>query len=106
MAPNSGNVAADGRTAWFDEASNASLIAEQAQRLDSFFEAIADGKVTDAEVKSQEERVVKLMKEIEPQLDPKLHEQVTELLCELTAYDLMQALNMMQSARPTSKFRG
>jgi hypothetical protein len=46
------------------------------------------------------------MKEIEPQLDPQLHGQVTELLCELTAYDLMQALNMMQHARPATKFRG
>lgn len=76
------------------------------QRLESFLRAMADGVVTDAEVKSQEQRVVKLMKEIEPQLDPKLHERVTELLCELTAYDLMQSLNMMQSARPMSTFRG
>ena len=57
-------------------------------------------------MKAQEERVVKLMKEIEPQLEPKLHERVTQLLCELTAYDMMQSLNMMQSARPVSKFRG
>ena len=99
-------MAANTKTTWFDEASSASLIAEQAQRLDSFLQAIADGKVTDAEVKTQEERLVKLMKEIEPQLEPKLHERVTELLCELTAYDLMQALNMMQSARPSSTFRG
>jgi 3-methyladenine DNA glycosylase Tag len=106
MALNSGNLTAHGKMAWFDEGSNASLIAAHAQRLDSFLEAIADDKVTDAEVKSQEERVVKLMKEIEPQLDSKLHDRVTELLCELTAYDLMQALNMMQNARPTLKFRG
>jgi benzoyl-CoA reductase/2-hydroxyglutaryl-CoA dehydratase subunit BcrC/BadD/HgdB len=36
---------------WFDDASSASLIAEQAQRLDSFIEAIADGKVTDDELR-------------------------------------------------------
>lgn len=94
------------KTTWFDENSNASLIADQAQRLDSFLKAMADGKVTDDEVKSQEERVVKLMKEIEPKLDPELHDRVTQLLCELTAYDIMQSLNMMQSARPMSKFRG
>ena len=94
------------KTTWFDENSNASLIADQAQRLDSFLKAMADGKVTDDEVKSQEERVVKLMKEIEPKLDPQLHDRVTQLLCELTAYDIMQSLNMMQSARPASKFRG
>jgi hypothetical protein len=94
------------KSTWFDEASSESLIADKAQQLESFLKAMADGKVTDAEVKEQEERVVKLMKEIEPQLDPKLHERVTQLLCELTAYDLMQSLNMMQTARTASKFRG
>src|SRR6187399_617462 len=94
------------RSDWFDEDSNTLVIADHAKRLDSFLQAIADGKVTDEEVKSQEARVVKLMKEIEPQLDAKLHEQVTQLLCEVTAYDMMQSLNMMQSARPVTKFRG
>lgn len=106
MAANSGGSSVSGKTAWFDDASNSTRIAEQAQRLDSFLKAIADGKVTDEEVKSQEQRVVTLMKEIEPQLDPKLHERVTELLCELTAFDLMQSLNMMQSAKSQTKFRG
>jgi hypothetical protein len=99
-------MATNNKSAWFDENSNAPVIAENAKRLDSFVQAIADGKVTDEEVKTQEARLVKLMKEIEPQLDPKLHEQVTQLLCEVTAYDMMQSLNMMQSARPVTKFRG
>jgi hypothetical protein len=99
-------MAANTKATWFDDASNSSLIAEQAQKLESFLQAMADGQVTDDEVKTQEERVVKLMKEIEPQLTGPLHERVTQLLCELTAYDLMQALNMMQSARQMSKFRG
>ena len=91
---------------WFDETSSTLVITDHAKRLDSFLQAIADGKVTDEEVKTQEARVVKLMKEIEPQLNPQLHEQVTQLLCEVTAYDMMQSLNMMQSARPVTKFRG
>ena len=99
-------MAADTKSAWFDETSNASVIAEQANRLESFLQVMADGKVTDEEVKTQEARVVKLMKEIEPQLEPKLHERVTQLLCEVTAYDMMQSLNMMQSMRPVTKFRG
>jgi hypothetical protein len=94
------------KSAWFDETSNEPIIAEHAKRLDSFLQAIADGKVTDEEVKTQEARVVKLMKELEPHLDAKLHDQVTQLLCEVTAYDMMQSLNMMQSARPVAKFRG
>lgn len=99
-------MATNTKSAWFDEDSSTSVIADHAKRLDSFLQAIADGKVTDEEVKTQEARVVKLMKEIEPQLDGKLHEQVTQLLSEVTAYDMMQSLNMMQNARPVTKFRG
>jgi hypothetical protein len=94
------------KSTWFDEEANTPLIAQEAQRLESFVAAMADGQVTDAEVKAQEQRVVKLLKEIEPLLEPKLRDRVTELLCELTAYDMMQMLNMMQQSRPMSKFRG
>jgi len=94
------------KSSWFDEGSNTPLITEQAQKLESFLAAIVDGKVTDAELKEQEERLVKLMKEIEPTLDPQLHDRVTQLLCELTAYDLMQVFNSMQQVKPKTKFRG
>jgi hypothetical protein len=94
------------KSAWFDEDANTALISDQAQKLDTFVAAMADGKVTDAELKAQEGRVVKLLKEIEPQLEPKLHARVTELLCELTAYDIMQMVNMMEQSRPATKFRG
>lgn len=93
-------------SAWFDDTSNEPLIAEQAQRLDSFLAAMADGKIEAAELKDQEARLVKLMKEIEPQLSPEMHAKVTQLLCELTAYDLMQFLHNMHTARPKTVFRG
>ena len=99
-------MATNTNSAWFDETSSTLVITDHAKRLDSFLQAIADGKVTDDEVKAQEERVVRLMKEVEPQLNPQLHEQVTQLLCEVTAYDMMQSLSVMQSARPVTKFRG
>ena len=47
-----------------------------------------------------------LMKEVEPELDDALHAKVTRLLCELTAYNVMQTLHSLQSARPKSTFRG
>ena len=99
-------AAQPGKTTWVDEDTDLPLITERARQLDSFVEAIADGKVTDAEVKTQEARVMKLLKEIEPQLDPQMRERVTELLCELSAYDMMQVLNIMSHSRPLSKFRG
>lgn len=56
-----------------------------------------DGKIDESELDEQEQRLVGLMQEIEPQLDDALHERVTELLCELTAYDLMQTLHSISS---------
>ena len=106
MAAKDSDAKERGKSSWFDEDSKAPLISDQAKRLDSFLTAIADGEVTDDEVKTQEVRLVRLMKEIEPQLDAQLHDRVTALLCELTAYDLMQVFNLMQKSRPTTKFRG
>ncbi len=91
---------------WFDEKTLTPLIADYAGRLDSYITAAADGTIDAAELTAQEHRVVALMKEVEPQLDPKLHEKVTELLCELTAYDIMHAIHVMQAARPKVAFRG
>jgi hypothetical protein len=96
----------DKPTKWFDEKTLTPLIADYAKRLDSFLKAAADGEIDAAELHAQEQRVVALMKEVEPQLDPKLHEKVTELLCELTAYDIMQSIHVMQEARPKVAFRG
>jgi hypothetical protein len=67
---------------------------------------MADGIVDKAELKAQEARLVALMKEIEPGLDDALHEKITHLLCELTAYDLMQMMHALQVARPKTEFRG
>ncbi len=94
------------RSVWFNDKADVPIIAEKARHMESFLAAVADGVVDDAEIKAQEKRVVALMKEIEPKLDEKLHAKVTELLCELTAYDLMQVLHSMQASRPKTVFRG
>ena len=93
-------------SSWFDESSQTPLIAEQAQRLETFLAAMADGRIDADELKQQETRLVALMKEVEPQLDDALHAKVTQLLCELTAYDLMQVLSTVTQARPKTVFRG
>ena len=46
------------------------------------------------------------MREIEPLLSPEAHEKVTHLLCEVTAYDLMQAMHLAGKSRPKTVFRG
>jgi hypothetical protein len=94
------------KSKWFDEASETPIIAEQSRRLDSFLSAVADGRVETRELEDQEQRLVTLMREIEPQLDSAMHDKITQLLCELTAYDMMNVMNLMQEARPATKFRG
>ena len=94
------------RTRWFDPKSGVPLIDGYARKLDSFLATVADGVVDDDEIADQEKRLVVLMKDIEPRLDDELHERVTRLLCELTAYDVMQMMAVMQRARPASRFRG
>ena len=94
------------RLNWFDDRSQTPLIDQYARNLSSFLEVLADGKVDAGEIKAQETRLYNLMKEIEPQLDDALHGKITQLLCELTAYDLMQTLYQIEQARPKTVFRG
>ncbi len=94
------------RAPWFDAAKHKPLISEYAERMQPFIKAMADGRVDEAEVDAQEKRLMASMKEVEPLLNNKVHGKVTRLLCEMAAYDLMQALHAVQSSRSQSVFRG
>ncbi len=94
------------RPSWVDELTQTPLIDDHARQLESFISTMADGRVDEAEIQSQEKLVVKLLKEIDPQLDDALHAKVTQLLCELTAYAIMQMLYAMEQARPKTTFHG
>jgi hypothetical protein len=94
------------RVSWFDERTEVPLIEQRARQLDSFVQAMRDGIIEESELKAQEARLVALMKEIEPKLDDALHAKVTDLLCELTVYDLMQTFYAIQEARPKTRFQG
>jgi hypothetical protein len=95
-----------GRTHWLDEKTEAPLIDAYVQKLGTFLEAMADGHIDTGELKSQEERVVALMKTIEPELPDAVHEQVTHLLCELSAYNIMHTIHQLVVEGPKTKFRG
>jgi hypothetical protein len=95
-----------GRTQWLDAKSQSPLIDDYARQTESFLKAMADGVVEEDEVKKQETRLVALMKKIEPRLDDDLHAQMTQLLCELTVYDMMQVMLTVQKSRPAHRFRG
>jgi hypothetical protein len=94
------------KSTWLDAESHQPAIEKFARRLKPFVEAMADGKIDEAELKAQEGRLVKLMKEVEPALPSELHAKVTQLLYELTAYDMMQILHQMEQARPKTVFQG
>jgi hypothetical protein len=94
------------RKSWIDGDMQATMIDDYARKLESFVGAIADGRIDDAELAAQEKRVVALMKSVEGKLDDNVHGEVTQLLCELSAYNTMQTLHEMAQARPVSKFRG
>lgn len=94
------------RQSWLDEKTQTSLIDEYTQKLSTFVAAMADGHIDEQELDEQEQRLIKLMKDVEPNLSDEQHGKVTRLLCELTAYNLMQTLNQLQQSRPKSAFRG
>ncbi len=94
------------RKSWLDDDAQTTLIDDYARNLGSFLDAMADGIVDADEVAGQENRVVALMKEIEPQLDDTMHEKITQLLCELSAYNVMQLLHSLYEARPKTRFQG
>jgi hypothetical protein len=94
------------RTEWLDEKSESPVIGQYVERLGTFLDAMADGKIDSSELKTQEARVVALMKSVEPSLNDELHEQVTHLLCELSAYNIMHTIHDLVKEQPRTKFRG
>jgi hypothetical protein len=94
------------RTPWLDDQTDTPLIDQYVQRLGTFLEAMADGRIDAGELKVQEDRVTSLMKTVEPELSDEVHEKVTHLLCELSAYNIMQTLHQLVQDRPKTRFRG
>ena len=94
------------KQSWLDDKAQTPQIDSYVQKLSTFVDAMADGRIEDRELADQEQRLVAALKDVEPTLNDAQHAQVTKLLCELTAYNVMQTLNSLQSARPHAKFQG
>lgn len=90
------------RRSWVDEATNEPLIDDYATQLGTFLDAMADGVIDNEELAAQEARLVTLLNEVEPMLDDAQHATVTKLLCELSAYNIMQFCHQMQENRPAA----
>jgi hypothetical protein len=87
------------RTSWFDEKAEHPAIQERVSQLQTFTDALADGMVTKQELSGQEERLLAAMKKVEPTLNDELHAKVTDVLVELTAYNIMRLLHELQTER-------
>jgi len=84
-------------TSWFDERAEHPMLHERVEKLESFTSALADGVVDKPELDAQEERLATAMKRLEPKLSDELHEHVTSVLIELTAYNVMRLLHELQT---------
>jgi hypothetical protein len=76
------------RRAWFE--AHEGLPFASVARLESWQEAMADGVIELAEVERQKERLLGLLRELEPLLDDATHERVTRVLEEWTVLTAMQ----------------
>jgi hypothetical protein len=92
------------RTSWFDDKAEHEAIQERATKLESFTSALADGVVSKQELSGQEQRLLAAMKTLEPALSDDLHAKVTNVLVELTAYNVMRLLHELQAERARLAF--
>jgi hypothetical protein len=92
------------RTSWLDEKAGHEAIQDRASKLESFTSALADGVVSKTELGAQEQRLLAAMKAAEGALNDEQHGQVTTLLVELTAYNVMRVLHELQTERARMAF--
>ena len=86
------------RTSWFDD-TDLPVIDEQVQKLESFADAMADGQIEQRELDRQQESLVTAMKAVEADLNDAQHAKVTQLLVELSAYNIMRLVHELQTRR-------
>ena len=92
------------KSSWFDDKAEHPILQERATKLDSFTSALADGVVSKRELEGQDQRLVSAMKSLEPELSDALHEKVTTVLVELSAYNVMRLLHELQTERAKMAF--
>jgi predicted transcriptional regulator len=92
------------RASWLSDDANHPVIDEMVQKLTSFTRAMADGVVDARELDEQQARLTTAIKGVEGQLSDDLHDKVTRVLVEMTAFNIMQTLHEIQAARAKQAF--
>lgn len=91
------------RATWYDAEREQPRIEEQIHHLRGYVEALDDGVIDAGELDEQGRRVVAAMRAVEGRLDDALHADVTEVLLELTAYNVMRLLRVLQLRRGATR---
>jgi hypothetical protein len=92
------------RTSWLDEDTDLPNLDDRVAALDHFTAALADGVVELHELEAQQARVADAIRAVEPLLDDALHAQITALLVEMTALNVMTTLHELASERVRATF--
>ena len=79
------------KSSWFDK-SNEMQFGEYMTQMESWREAMADGKIDPDEVLRQEQRVEDLLRAFEPKLSDTQHEELTKIFYELAVFYGMQRI--------------
>jgi hypothetical protein len=87
------------RRSWFSEEGDDFVFHRYVERVDTWKDAIADGRVTGEEVREQAERVADLMRSLEDRLDDDLHDFVTTVFLEWAVLQGLQSVALAQEAR-------
>ena len=87
------------RTDWFDDSRDLPLIDEQVNKLTHFVNSMADGVIEKSELETQQAALVAAMKAVESELNDTQHAKVTQLMLELSAYNIMRLLHELQTTR-------
>jgi hypothetical protein len=87
------------RSSWFDQEKGGGHLSDYFQRMASWQQAMADGKITPEEIRDQSHRVIALLKEVEPLVTDAERQLVTETLYEMAVLQAMQASAITSSLR-------
>ena len=93
------------RTSWFDEKAKVPLLDKHVEKLEHFTKSMADGVIDKKELEKQQAALIKVMQEVEKDLNDDQHKKVTRLLVELTATTIMQVLHDLAAERVRKAFK-
>ena len=81
-----------GRKSWFDPESNEAMFSKYLEQMESWQNALADGKVQPEELQAQAGKVSEMLRVLEPKLSDELHQEVSQVMYEWSVLQAMDRL--------------